>query len=318
MTFQYPADKLILSHSTRSSFRRCPRLLEFNKLFGDGNRDDEQFAAEVGKALHIGFQHYMIHKDEDLAVWEFMKAYPHHLEWIKPENHYNRSLEACYITLMTMIQQNTLDELDIVHVKTQLPGNPILPAVEVPFAFEIVNSPMPIPVWFVGFTDLILYDRRKDRYMVDDIKTHRINIGDMSAKYQFDEQTVPYGIILDHMLGKEIEEFDVSYNSVYIDLIDPKSTTYTFTKTKDDIHDWYRGLCEDIARISRYYNQQWFPRATNGDTCFNFNKPCWFASECSNRDPEISARLVGGPNREGLFHDNQEPWVTVKLEWMEV
>ena len=65
MTFQYPADKLVLSHSTRSSFRRCPRLLEFNKLFGDNKRDDDNFAAEVGKALHAGFQHYLIHKDED-------------------------------------------------------------------------------------------------------------------------------------------------------------------------------------------------------------------------------------------------------------
>lgn len=318
MTFQYPVDKLVLSHSTRSSFRRCPRLLEFNKLFGDGSRDDEQFAAEVGKALHAGFQHYMVTKDEDAAIWEFMLKYPHHLEYIKPENHYNRSLEACYITLMTMIQRNELDGLELVHVKTQLEGNPILPAVEVPFAFEIVNAPMPIPVWFVGYTDLILYDKRNERYVVDDIKTHRINVNDMSGKYRYDEQTVPYGIILEHMLGREISELEVVYNSVYIDLLDPKSTIYEFTKTKEDIHDWYRGLCEDIKRISGYYGKQWFPRATNGDTCFSFNKPCWYLDECSDRDPEISARLVGGNNRAGLFHDGQLPWVTVKLEYMEV
>lgn len=317
MTFQYPVDKLVLSHSTRSSFRRCARLLEFNKLFGDGDRDDEMFAADVGKALHAGFQHYMIYKDEDLAVWEMMKSYPHHLEFMKPENHYNRSLEACYYTLMTMIEQNTLDQLELVHVKTQLPGNPILPAVEVPFAFEIIGAPLPIPVWFVGFIDLILFDKYKDRYLVDDIKTTRINVSDMSAKYQFDEQTVPYGIVLEHMLGKKIEEFDVNYTSVFLDLTDAKSSPYTFTKTEENVHDWYRGLCEDIGRIGKYYKDAWFPRATNGDTCFAWNKPCWFASECSNRDPEITARLVGGNNRQGLFHDNQAPWVTIKLEWKE-
>lgn len=317
MTFQYPANKLVLSHSTRSSFRRCCRLLEFNKLFGDGERDDEMFAAEVGKALHAGFQHYMIHKDESNAVFEMMVNYPHHLEHIKPENHYNRSLEACYFTLMTMIAQNSLDNLELVHVKTQLPGNPIMPGVEVPFAFEIIGAPLPIPVWFVGFMDMILYDKYKDRYLVSDIKTHRINASDMSAKYQFDEQTVPYGIILEHILGREIEEFDVNYNSVYIDMTDAKASPYEFTKTKENVDDWYRGLCEDIGRIGKYYENQWFPRATNGDTCFSWNKPCWFFNECSNRDPAISARLVGGANRPGLFHDDQLPWVTVKLEWRE-
>lgn len=316
MTFQYPVDKLVLSHSTRSSFRRCARLLEFNKLFGDSNEREDSYAASCGSAMHAGFQDYLINKDEDQAIMKFMEVFPFNLEYGKPENQ-NRSLEACYITLMGMINSTVLDEYELIHIKTQLPGNPVLPAIEVPFAIEIVNSPMPIPVWFVGFIDVILYGKYKQNYLVNDIKTTRINIVDYSVRYEFDEQTVPYGLILEHILARKIAEFDVSYLSAYIDLMDSKSTMYPFTKSEEHINDWYRGLCDDIGRISGYYKKQWFPRATNGDTCFSYNKPCWFANECSNRDPAITAKLVGGNIRKGLFHDNKVPWVTVKLEWKE-
>lgn len=318
MTFQYPLNKLVLSHSTRTSYPRCNRLLEFNKMFGDNSDREEAFAAEVGKALHVGSQNYLVHKDENQAVMKFLMAYPHELEFQKPENHYGRSLEACYITLMSIINSNYLDQYELVNIKTQLPGQPIMPAIEVPFAFEIVNAPLPIPVYFVGFIDAILFDKYDDRYLVTDVKTNRINVADKTVKYQYDEQTVPYGIILEHMLGKKIEEFRTSYLDAYIDIENPRVQLYSFLKTQEHINDWYKGLCLDIARIGKQYRDQWFPRATSGETCFSFNKPCWYAEECSVRDPSLLTKLVGGPNRSGLFHDGQEPWVTVKLEYVEV
>lgn len=317
MGFNYPADKLVLSHSTRSQFRRCPRLLEFNKLFGDSKEKDEQFAAEVGKALHEGFQEYLVSRDEEAAIMKFLIAYPHDLEYAKPEYSYNRSLEACYYTLENMINSRYLDQFELVHIKTQLEGSPIKPAIEVPFAFEIVGAPLPIPVWFVGFIDAVLYDKYDDMFIVNDIKTNRVNLTDKTVKYEFDEQTVPYGIILEHILGRQIKEFKTTYLDCFIDLSEPRIQMYPFTKTEENVYDWYRGLCEDIRRISKYYQDQWFPRATNGDTCFAYNKPCWFANECSARDPELIARLISGSNRPGLFHDNQLPWVTVKLEYKE-
>lgn len=312
--FIYPIKHLVLSHSSRSSMRRCTRLLEFGKLFGDSGDREEMFAAECGKALHVGFQHYLIHKNENDAVMAFMIAYPYDLEYSKYENQ-ARSLEACFVTLMEMIKSDIVDQYELVYIKTRFGDERA--AIEVPFAIEITNSPMPIPVWFVGFIDAIFYDRYNDRYLVSDIKTTRMNIKDYSTRYEFDEQTVPYGVVLEHILGIKIEEFKVSYLSAYIDVLEPRVNMYTFTKTQDHIHDWYRGLCEDIGRVSKYYKAQWFPRATNGETCFSFNKPCWHADICSFRDPEIISRMIGGNIREGLFHDNQEAWVEAKLEYME-
>lgn len=315
MTFQYPIKNLVLSHSGRSSFRRCARLLEFNKLYGDAEKRDEQFAAECGKALHVGFQNYLVHKNEEKAIFAFMIAYPHELEYLKPENQ-SRSLEACFITLMELIHSPIMDRYELINIKTRFGDEK--PAIEVPFAIEITNSPMPIPVWFVGFIDAILYDKVEGIYLVDDIKTTRMHISDYSARYEFDEQTVPYGIILEHLLGIKIEHFKVSYLSAYIDLLEPRVAMYQFTKSQDHITDWYIGLCEDIGRISKYYKKQWFPRATNGDTCFSFNKPCWHNDTCSMRDPEIINRIIGGEVREGLFHDDQEPWIVAQMPYMEV
>jgi hypothetical protein len=315
MSFQYPVKNLVLSHSGRSSFRRCARLLEFGKLYGDSDDRDEMFAAECGKALHVGFQSFLVDRSEEWAIFKFLIAYPHELEFNKPENS-SRSLEACFITLMELIHSPLVDRYELIHIKTRFGTEK--PAIEVPFAIGITGAPLPVPVWFVGFIDAILYDKFDDRYLVSDIKTTRMRIADYSARYEFDEQCVPYGIILEHILQKKIDEFKISYLSAYIDILEPKVAMYSFNKTQDHIHDWYRGLCEDIGRVGKYYKNQWFPRATNGETCFSFNKPCWFNDYCSHRDPEIIQRMVGGNIREGLFHDDQQPWIVAELPWMEV
>lgn len=271
------------------------------------------FAAECGKALHEGFQEFLTNKSEEKAIMAFLIHYPHQMEFAKPENHYNRSLEACYATLMELIRSPIVDRYELIHIATRFGDT--RPAVEVPFAIEISNSPFPLPVYFVGFIDAILYDRVDDRYLVTDIKTTRMNITDYSARYEYDEQTVPYGIVLEHILGKKIDEFKVSYLSAYIDLLEPKVSMYPFTKTPDHIYDWHRGLCEDIGRISGYYKNQFWPRATNGETCFSFNRACFFLDYCSNRNPFITERLVGGTIREGLFHNDEQAWIEATLEW---
>jgi hypothetical protein len=283
-------------------------------MYGDSDAKEEMFAAECGKALHVGFQNFLIQRDENTAVFKFLLAYPLELEYQKPENS-SRSLEACFITLMEAIRSPVVEQYDLIHIKTKFGDT--RPAIEVPFAIEITNSPMPIPVWFIGFIDAILYDKFNDKYIVTDIKTTRVVIKDYSTRYEFDEQTVPYGIVLEHLLGVKIEEFKVSYFSAYIDILEPKVAMYPFNKTQDHIHDWYRGLCEDIGRIAKYYKSKWFPRATNGDTCYSFNRPCWYADYCSYRDPEVIARMVGGNIRNGLFPQNIEPWIISKLDYME-
>lgn len=314
----YPVNALVLSHSSRSSFRRCTRLFEFGKLYGDQKRRDDSFPGEVGNALHRGFQSYLTDKNYNKAMFKFMVAFPHELEFVETKNSYSRSLEACYATMQELIRSPIVDEYELVKIKTRF--GDIRPAIEVPFAIEIINSPFSIPVYFVGFIDAILFSRITEKYMVDDIKTTRMNMQDMSSRYQFDEQTVPYGIILEQILGNKIDEFDISYLSAYIDLLEPRVQLYPFTKNSSHISDWYVGLCDDIGRMFGYYKNEFWPRATNGETCLSFNRPCHFIDYCTFRDTDAISRMISGTIRpvDKLFHDDQQPWVMCQLDYKEV
>ena len=314
--YKYPLTRLVLSHSTQASYRSCARRgIEFKKLFGapqketdeDGNPVDN-FAADCGKALHEGFQEYMISRDEDKAIIAMLMHYPFIAEPFQ-DNHY-RSMEACYATLMAMTRHEFTSRYEIVKIKV---GNEERFAVEVPYAIEIIESPMSIPVVHVGLIDLIVWDRVDQKYMVVDIKTHRDNTGDLSAKYEFDEQTIPYGLVLEHVVGQEVVEFKVGYLSCYIDLTEPRIRLYDFLKTQDSIKDWFFGLCIDIKQIAYYMRNLFFPRAVSGGTCMAFRKRCAWLDLCSYRDPKILEHMLGGNPRETLFHDGKEPWITITI-----
>lgn len=310
--FKYPVKMLVLSHSSRSLFRSCARKFEFRQMYGDTGTREEAYAAECGVALHAGFQTYLVTRDEQKAIIAFAMKFPYALE-MQEKNAY-RSLEACYATLMAMINSDLVQRYELVQINTRMG---VKDAIEVPFALQITGTPTNgIPVYYVGFIDCILYDPVENVYFVVDVKTTRINVSNYSARYEFDEQVVPYGIILEHALGKPIDEIKVAYISTYIDLMEPKVTLYSFNKTQQHITDWMEGLCDDIERMGKYIEKKWWPRATDGNVCFSFNRPCWFIDYCSYRDPAVLKQVIAGEVRENLFHDGQEPWIMAELPFV--
>jgi hypothetical protein len=310
----YPIKQLVLSHSSLSTIDSCERKFEFSKMFGDAEEREEMFAAEVGKALHTGAQDYFIHKDYKKAAYEFLLSYPHELEFVKDENHRNRGLEASYATLMVILQSPIFDRYELVYLDSRFGDR--RPCIEVSFAITILNSPFPLPVYFVGFIDAILFDRVEQRYIVVDIKTHRNHLNDLSAMYEFDQQTIPYGIVLEHILGRKIDEFEVAYLSAYIDLENPKLMMYKFVKTQDDVHAWYMLLCETITKIAHNYKREFFHRTTSGRTCMSFNRACWFYEQCGYRDVKLVAKMMNTTVRETLFHSGEEAWIEAEIEWV--
>lgn len=310
----YPISQLVLSHSSLSTFERCARKFEFAKMYGewDGARE-EIFAGAVGNALHRGFQEYLISRDNDKAMFALLKAYPYEQEFLRPENS-SRSLEACYATLATMMASPIAGQYALTQMQTQ--QKELKNAIEVPFAIKIVNSPMPIPVYFVGLVDAFLFDIVEFGHFPCDIKTTRMWADDYSARYEFDDQCVPYGIVLEHILGKTIEQFSVAYLLAYVDILDPKIALYRFTKTKAHINDWFLGLCDKIARIAKYTDTEWFPRITNGEACFSFRRKCPRIEFCSYRGTDLISRLLDATPNDKLFHDGQVPWITAELEYV--
>jgi PD-(D/E)XK nuclease superfamily len=298
----YPIQMLVLSHSSRESFRSCARKLEFRQFYGENRgREDDNFAGNVGNALHRGLAKWLTTYDENKAMVAMLKSFPYD----------DRGLEACVATLDCLIHSGILLSYEIAKIK--LADGRVVDCIEVPFAIQITGSPLDIPVWFVGIIDCILYDRIHDRYVVVDLKTTRQRSNDMAVRFEFDEQCIPYSLVLEHALGRSIEELEMSYFSVFIDLREPKPSMFPVRKTKDDVADWYRGLCDDIERIAKYYKETWFPRATSGTTCLSWNRRCQFYDVCCHRKPEILNSVIQGQPRISLFRDGSEPMITTSL-----
>lgn len=299
--------QLRLSHSSRRTFHSCARKLEFRKFHPSMSRD-ESLDGEVGHALHEGYQHYLIHKDRDAAMFAMLQRYPVHLN-SNPSN--SKSVEACYPTLNSMIDSGAFLEYEIAEIKC-LDGE-VRKAIEVPFQIDITGFDLGngISVIYVGYVDAILYDKILDEYLVIDIKTTRWNLDDFTPVYHFDEQCIPYAIVLERILGRSLDNLTVKYISVYIDIEKPKVTPYEFRKTRADIEDWARGLLVDLQLIKMYYQMGWFKR--NSNACVTFGKVCPHFSLCNTRDSNaIDKYLTLG--QEPYVEEAIIPWIKLDME----
>lgn len=309
----YPLmDMLVLSHSSLSSFHSCARKLEFRQFYGTPHEREDNYAGDVGNAIHRGFGTWLATEDETEALFEFACHFPYELEFLKAGQS-TRSFEAAFGTCEALINSSFLRQFKVIQIETLNHGKRF--GIEVPFALQITGSPMPIPVWFVGYVDCVLYSEHKDQFIVTDLKTTRQWSDDPSAKFQFDQQTIPYGIVLEHMLGRTIEEMTVAYLYTYIDVTEMKVKLLEFKRTMDDLLDWKRGLFETVDRIAAFYKNSWSPRASNGDTCVSFNRPCQFHEICCYRRPDVLGRIIQGKKRETLFSTGDEAWIVAELPY---
>lgn len=305
---QYRIKELRLSHSSRQLFRTCERKFEFRKMIESNMRDDSQ-AASAGKALHAAYQDYLVNKNKNSAVFTLMREYPTVFD-NNPMN--DRSLEACYGTLHALFVYADSNRYEIVEVEFE---GKLRPCIEVPFQFNVLNysisDEVNIPAVYIGYMDIILYDRLTDQYIVVDLKTHRRTTEDMTSIYQFDDQCIPYAIALERALGKPINQLSVQYLSAYIDIISPTIKPYTFEKTQADIQDWAQGFASDLMLMKQFYSLEWFPR--KGRSCFDFQKTCGYFDYCQSRDLSIITSLMAS-NEEPAEVKEYKPWFTVELD----
>lgn len=300
---------LRVSYSSIATFRSCARKLEFKKFYPLTGRD-ESVDTGVGHALHTGYQSYLINRDRDKAIFDMMLMYPIHLN---SNPTHVKSIEACYPTLNAMIDTGAFTEYDIAKIKC-LDGV-VRPAIEVPFQIDLtgfwLDDEQTVKVIYVGFIDAILYDKIRDEYIVIDIKSTRWRLNDMTPVYHFDEQCIPYSIVLERILGHSLNNLTSKYMSVFIDIEKPKVTPYEFIKDRTDVEDWARGLLVDLQMIKMYYNMKWFKRNSNG--CVAFGKVCKFFEICNQRDEEqINEYLTLG--QPAMEEAPFEPWIRMELE----
>jgi len=309
----YPAmEMLVLSHSSLGVFDSCERKMEFRQFFGTPLVKEDSYPGDVGNAIHRGFGEWLITEDEDKAIMAYALKFPFAQEFSKPSNS-QRSFEAGVSTLLALTNHGFLRQHQIVKINTLDKG--VQYGVEVPFAFHITGAPFPFPVYFVGFIDCVLYNHITGRFIVTDLKTTRMNMDDPTALYQYDQQTIPYGVILEHLLNKPIREFETAYLHCYIDLLEPKVRLLEYTKSEQDLLDWKLSLFNKIDRMAHSYKTGMFMRASHGTTCMSYNRACYFHDVCMHREHRVLQMIVGGEPRKELFSTGEKPWVIAELPY---
>lgn len=301
------------SHSMSGLLDSCARKWEFRNLYQHASFE-EGFAAEVGKAMHASFQDWMLNRDEEHAIWILMETYPWHLAILQKRN--TRSCEVCYATLMKLIHMVRFDEYELVQIKCM--DGETRPGIEVPFRINITDFSLSdtkhIPAYYRGQVDFILYSRRENNYVVVDLKSTIYDLADYSPMYAYSDQCLPYGLVLERLLGHDLSGgFAVQYIVAKLDLEDPKVLIYTFQKDRADIEDWARGLMVRLNLLKFYANMGWFPR--NSHACISFKSKCRYFEPCQSRKHKmVQAHLLNGNTAVVNPYDNFTPWVELNLK----
>lgn len=308
----YDIPALFLSDSSLNKrYRSCARKFELNKLYGHARAEhEESLAAEAGTALHRAWQAYAETGNKSAGEEALLINYPAHLQ---PSSMDTRSLYACYSTYLEMIAHPIFSQYTLATVTV---NGVERPAVEVPFQITFANVSLladrTVPVHYIGYIDAIMWDTVAERYAVVDIKTTRKYRSDYSTMYKRDSQCLPYGYVLDRVIGAQAAElFDVLYLVAFIDPLEPRVMKYTFPKTRYDVAEWGLTVAKDIRDLQLFAAMGWFPK--NGQACDTYGV-CVYDNVCDYTDSTAIRQYLdlqfGPPN--GVEFDN--PWFTLSLE----
>jgi hypothetical protein len=317
MTITAPQPEVIrVSYSSLSTLASCARKFELDKLYPRLEKPaDEFYAADVGKALHAGYQSWLVNQDEEQAIWEFTRVFPFELEYQQTNDY--RSYNAALSTLEEMFANRMIHEYRLAEIIN--PKGETVPAIEVPFAIRFSGLSIPpcerfphgAVFEFIGFVDAIMQHVMTDAFMSVDIKTTRMQVTSIDAKCKFDTQQVPYGIVIDHIARGAVDSFNVLYINAYIDLLKPIVDFATFRKTQADIQEWAFNRVLEFQQLAKYAALDYFPRTEHG--CLFYNKPCRFLEPCQSRERKAIMDWLTLGNKEFVV-DTFEPWITTTLE----
>lgn len=304
-----PTEYLKVSYSSLNLADSCLRKFEFNKLYPRRARDPDQFAADVGSCLHRGYQNFLSSQNEDEAIWEMMQAYPYLDEFGQRDDY--RSVEACISTLLEMCHEANMTEWEVMTIVK--PNGEVVPAVEVPFELRLKGITLPDGrgVAFTGFMDAAMRHLGTGKVRTLDVKTHRRTSADATAKYKFDGQQVPYGIVLEHVQGLPVTEFEVLYLDCFVDLVAPRVALYPFLKDSTDLQEWLINTVLRVQRIQRAMEMDYFPRTDGG--CLSWNRPCYFLDVCETRDKDtvIDWLLMGEAPAQRV---DEPSWIVAEID----
>lgn len=315
MPWDHPNPLVISDSSIGGTWDYCKRLFEFYKLYeAPRSKEDEKGHMAVGHAMHRGWQTWMITRDQDAAIWEMMRSHPVR---IISQAEDEKSLEACYATLVKAMNHVQLAEYQIAEVKCI--DGVVRPAVEVEFELWLENvTIMGRPVVYIGFIDCILFSVLTDLYTVVDVKSMgpRKRETNFVAEYMHKGQGLPYGLVIQHVANLPMMEYVVMYLPMVIDLTDPHVQPIPIKKTATDVRDWYTGLYFKMKQLKEFSQRDYFPRREDGCNAYG-RYPCRYLQICNSRKRDEIQKYLLSEYEEPQKPKERKPWIRLMLKMPE-
>lgn len=276
---------LRVSYSSLNTFAFCPRKFEFNKLYGqDKSRgiDDDSLPAALGRAFHHAYQEYITTKDYDRAAFTLLRHYP----W-EMADAIGDSKRTWDVAMSTFEEACTKFEGWDYEIMSFLSNEgEVIPCVELPFELRFLNTALPgyKGIAFTGYIDLIMRHKTSGLIKPLDIKTHQNYQQDRTGEYMHNTQQIPYGVVVEHILGEKVEEFEVSYLDCFLSLPEPRIQEYTYVKTQQHIQEWLTAKVLQFRQLKTMAELEMFSRAESG--CVSWYRTCKYLQICISRDKQ--------------------------------
>lgn len=253
-----------LSHSTMELFNTCERKFQLDKLLITDRHEEATPDTVFGTAYGVGVASYLVHQDQDLALYQAWLAYWPELESDKKN-----------IGLMLNALIKSFSKLDAMledYEVVQFRGKP---AVELSFRININEK-----YYYVGYVDVILRNKHDGICVALDAKTTGLQLHDLSPNYENSGQVLSYSIALDQIVGESYSSYAVAYFVAQLKKnAEVEIHPMIFRKTLLDRLNWFITLAGDVQRLELAEEIGFYPR--RGGSCLQYNRPCRHFGVCT-------------------------------------
>jgi hypothetical protein len=254
-----------LRYSTLETLYTCERKFELDNLLSGTEIREESEHLSFGTAYGVGIAHYLIHQDQDAALFQAFMAYWPVIETDKK----NEVLMLAAMMNSFAACDDLLQDYEVLIVNGK-------PAAELTFRLEIDEG-----FYFTGAIDIVLKNKYNGVHYVMDVKTTGLMLTDVSPIYANSGQTLGYSVAVDALVGEELTSYGVLYFVCQMNSKNPggsKIHVLPFEKTLLDRLNWFLTLKMDVERIKQMQSLGVFPK--RGGSCLHYMRPCKYFGTC--------------------------------------
>lgn len=294
----------------------CPKKFAIQKLMNYRTWEESE-ASMTGSILHEAWQLYL--HTRDIAQAENHLVMNFNLKWQKSA-YATRSLYGVLTSLSTLITWTDKYIFPFYDLAYLADGSP---ATEVKFQINIdgfnlsQDDANPIAIGYIGFIDAVLVAKNNGNFIAFDLKTSTETSYYGEIKYAHSGQVLPYGLVLEQILGHTENAnwnslgFNIHYLELVIDYLEPAVYDYPFYKTQEDITKWGKDLILSLTNLKFYLAEGFFPERDSA--CIAWNKPCRYQMECDIKSLQSLIDQVGKSEIEEA--EVFKPYITTSIKY---